>query len=97
MFVTATANTTGGWHYWGGNPAQTAGVAQFVGNQPLVPLSLVNNMGPYQRGAQLTPAGSLVVMGDASTRTVSPNISPAVWQAVTNPTNVTPIRNDWNQ
>jgi hypothetical protein len=97
MFVTATANTTGGWHYWGGNPAQTAGVAQFVGNQPMVPLPLTNKMGPYQRGAQLTPHGFQVVMGDGSTRSVWPGISPAVWQAVTNPMNFNPVPVDWDQ
>jgi hypothetical protein len=101
FFVTATAkgstNEAASWHYWGGNPAQTAGVAQFIGNQPLPPLPLAKKMGPYQRGAQLTKAGSQVAMGDASTRSVSPNVSPAIWQAVTNPQNFNPVPFDWDQ
>ncbi len=97
FFVTATAHTAQGWHYWGGNPAQTSGSAEFAGNQPLPPLPLMNGMGPYQRGVQLSPAGSIVAMGDASTRTVAPTISPAVWQTVTNPSTTNPVPSDWNQ
>jgi hypothetical protein len=97
FFVMSTANTAGGWHYWGGNPAQTAAVAEFVGNQPLPPLPLKDRMGPYQRAAQQSPKGAVVAMGDASTRTVWPNISPAVWQAATNPRNLNPLADDWDQ
>ncbi len=101
FFVSATAKgrTDDGtsWHYWGGDPDQTKGVAHFLGNQRLPPLPLTDKIGPYQRGAQLTPGGFQVVMGDASTRTVHPHISAFVWQAVTNPANTEPVPNDWNQ
>src|SRR5262249_26895600 len=50
FFVTATAkgHTPDGarWHYWGGNPEQTAGVAQFLGNRPLPPMPPRDNLGP---------------------------------------------------
>jgi len=92
FFVTCTANGSGSWHYWG------SGVSFFPGNTQNPPTVLnASGQGPYQRGAQLTPGGSQVAMGDASTRSVSPAIAALTWQYVCYPQNGVPIPNDWDQ
>jgi prepilin-type N-terminal cleavage/methylation domain-containing protein len=81
-------------------PAPVAGNVAQTGVFPVpVPLSAANNnMAPGAGIAcQLTPAGSQVSMGDASTRSVASSISPTTWACVCNPINAIPIASDWEQ
>jgi prepilin-type N-terminal cleavage/methylation domain-containing protein len=61
--------------------------------QPLPTTNAYAAFQPYQ----LTPGGSQVVMGDASTRSVSPGVLQATWAVVINPQSALPVPSDWNQ
>jgi len=71
-------------------------------SQPF-PLAVTNNGGSTNNQAntlgiaiQLTPGGSQVAMGDASTRSVSPAIPQLTWSLVCNRINSTPIPANWS-
>jgi len=99
FFVTATgvcggATTGASSHRWSSSTSNFPGslaapTPQTLGTPPINTLC--------QRGAQLTPGGSQVAMGDANTRSVSPSIPQLTWGYVTTATNNTPIPVNWYQ
>jgi type II secretory pathway pseudopilin PulG len=96
FYVTATADGSGTWHYWGMTTPITA--TYFVGASTTPP-QLPGRDGTcgFRLPCQLHPRGAMVAMGDASMRSVSPNIGSTVWSSVTNPANCVPIPSDWDQ
>ncbi len=92
FFVTAVGapSTSTGAHIW------TSSTTNFDGTSTAslpAPLAASTGTGPYQ----LTPGGSQVTMGDASTRSVSPGISTTTWVIVGNRNTTVPVPNNWNQ
>jgi len=96
-FATAQTPTTANL------PTPPAGISPSPLLAPPYALSVANNNGStnnmantYGVAIQLTPGGSQVAMGDASTRSVSPAIPAATWTYVCNRINATPIPANWN-
>jgi prepilin-type N-terminal cleavage/methylation domain-containing protein len=92
---TAATQATHNWAGSGGpwfrdNAVNTGNSIPRVLTNPLT--STVANQ-PYQ----LTPGGSQVAMGDASTRSVSPGVLALTWGAACNPQTTLPLSSNWNQ
>ena len=96
FFVTCVGVPTSGGadaHIWSSSTCNF--IDNLSGDSLPQPLSI--KPWPAQRPMQLTPGGAQVSMGDASSRSVHPHISAAVWAAVTNPEQTRRIPSDWNQ
>jgi prepilin-type N-terminal cleavage/methylation domain-containing protein len=79
-------------HIW---TSATASFADVGGST--VPQSLSIIPWPAQRAVQLTPGGSQVAMGDASTRSVSPGVLATTWGIVCDRNTTLPVPSNWNQ
>jgi prepilin-type N-terminal cleavage/methylation domain-containing protein len=109
FFATAVGvpGSNGTQHIWSSSTAafyDTYTTAPPAGSGPLtglhslpriLPTPLTNTV--QQCPYQLTPGGSQVAMGDASTRSVSPGVLQATWGNAVNPQTAIPLSSDWNQ
>jgi len=104
-YVTTTPTgsnaATGGWQAVFPVNAATAPLSGTAANFGITPVTIrsafnVNVDARAFVGTQLTPGGSQVAMGDASTRSVIPSISQATWDVVTNPSSVKVVPPDWD-
>jgi prepilin-type N-terminal cleavage/methylation domain-containing protein len=95
----STATTAGSHNAWAmtdaDNPVLTAvGAGAAATTAPQLPTGTTCTKGTSQG---YSAGGAQVVMGDASTRSVTPSVSLATWRIVTNPSAVAPPGADWAQ